>query len=71
LVYIPLAKKERHRRASNCHGTQYIIASQCTRISQSNCLSYPTYVIIQYRAREQILFKLIRETLWISFYSTT
>ena len=34
-------------RARHCHEPQCIIASQCTRISQANCLSYPcTYIII-------------------------
>jgi hypothetical protein len=35
--------KQVRERARQRHRTQCIIASQCTRISQSNCLLYPSY----------------------------
>jgi hypothetical protein len=51
VLFISLAKKERWsgggtERARHCNGTQCIIVSQCTHISQSNCLLYPTHIII-------------------------
>jgi hypothetical protein len=39
-------EKEKHRKSKALPRNQCIIASQCTRISQSNYLLYPTYIII-------------------------
>ena len=43
-----MKRGENRERAKQCHRSQCIIASQCTRISQSNCLLYHTYIIISY-----------------------